>query len=175
MSLVCACALAIGCSSIQTNYDYDRDADFGQYGTFAWLKLPADMPANARQAMERNDLLDKRIKTAVVNELQRKGMQQSETPDILLMYHTGVEDKVNVTDWGYTYSDYYWGYGGRDITVSNYQQGTLIIDFIDAKTNELVFRVSGQKTLSENPSPSKQEETINKAVQAMLKYYPPKK
>ena len=170
-------ALVVGCSSISTNYDYDRDADFGSYGTFAWYELPANAPTDARQAQQRNDLLDKRIKNAVSAELEKKGMTLvTNNPDVYLVYHTGIEDKVNVTDWGYSYSDYYWGYGGRDITVTNYQQGTLIIDFIDAREKELVFRVSGQKTLdSSPPSPEKQEKTIRKAVEAMLSLYPPRR
>ena len=58
-------ALAVGCSSISTNYDYDRDADFDSYGTVAWYELPANAASNARQAQQRYVLLDKRIKNEV--------------------------------------------------------------------------------------------------------------
>ena len=79
-------ALAAGCSSISTNYDYDRDADFGSYCTFAWYELPANAPTDARQAQQRNDLLDKRIKNAVNAELERKGMTLvTNNPDVYLV------------------------------------------------------------------------------------------
>jgi len=54
---------AVGCgTSIQTNYDYDVNANFAQYGTYNWIPQPEAKAGSAQQARQRNDLLDKRIK-----------------------------------------------------------------------------------------------------------------
>jgi hypothetical protein len=59
--------------------------------------------------------------------------------------------------------------------VTQYQQGTLIVDLIGAKSMELVWRGSAQATLQDNPSPEYVEKRINQAVGMMFQKYPPKK
>ena len=168
--------LTMGCSSMSFNHDWDRDADFPNYRTYAWLDQQAD-PAtgNAQTARAQNSLLAKRIRNAVDSELQRKGLAvNTGSPDLLRLYHTGLQDKVNVTDWGYRYSYDYWGWGGRDIDVYQYTEGTLIIDMIDFNTKDLVWRGSATATVDGGTSPEKAEEKIGKAVTGILENYPPK-
>jgi hypothetical protein len=167
-----------GCgSSISVNHDWDVNAPFEEYRTYDWIPLPEAPPGNASTAVQRNDLLDKRIRAAVDDALTGKGLVPSTTsPDLLVVYHVGVQDKVQVTDWGYRYSDYYWGWGGREVDVYNYQEGTLIIDLIDAKTKNMVWRGAGTKPLDDGaPSPEKQDKNIRNAVGAIMEKYPPKR
>jgi hypothetical protein len=169
--------LTAGCGSgISVNHDYDVNAHFEDYDTYAWIERSMD-PAtgNAQAAQTQNDLLDARIKSAVSNELDRRGLvENTKTPDVLLTYHLGVQDKIAVQDWGYRYSDYYWGYGGRQIDVYNYQEGTLIIDIIDASRQELVWRGAGQKNLRDTrPTPEQITQEINHAVGKIMEAYPP--
>jgi hypothetical protein len=121
-------------------------------------------------------LVAQRIRKAVDAELEKEGLAVTEgDPDLLVAFHTGVKDKINVTDWGYSYGDYYWGWGGRQIDVYQYQQGSLVVDLIDFQTKELVWRGWAQKTLDENPTPQKTDRTIQEAVSKMFQRYPPKK
>jgi hypothetical protein len=170
-----AVVLALACSSMNVNHDWDRDANFGSYQTYAWAAQPASAPQNAQQAQSRNDLLDKRVRRAIDDQMVAKGF--SENPagaDIMLVYHTGAQDKINVTDWGYRYSYDYWGWGGRDIDVYQYTEGTLVVDMIDSGTKELVWRGSATKTIDSNPTPEKMESNIQKAVAAIFQNYPPR-
>ena len=134
-----------GCSSLTVHYDWDRDTDFAQYRTFAWLEQEG---GDAKTAIERSPLLENRIKNAINRDLIAKGLQEdTNNPDLLLVYHTGFKDKVNVSDYGYRYSADYWGYGGRNIDVYEYQEGTLIIDMIDANIKSRLspaWRCSGR-------------------------------
>jgi len=169
-----AILLALGCSSMSVNHDWDRDADFGKYKTYAWAAQPETKPRNAQEAQQRNDLLDKRIRNAVDDELKAKGFTENQaSADVLVVYHLGTQDKINVTDWGYRYSYDYWGWGGRDIDVYQYTQGTLVVDLIDASTKELVWRGSATKTIESNPSPDKVEKNVRNAVSAIFAQYPP--
>jgi len=172
-----ALLLLAGCgTSISTNYDYDVNARFADYKTFDWQPAPKVEPGNANQARQNNDLLDKRIKSNVEAVLNDKGMSRNtNTPDIRIVYHTGLQDKVQVTDWGYRYSDAYWGWGGRDVDVYNYEEGTLIIDFIDVATSQLVWRGAGKVALSSSSGPSADDELVRKVVGKILSKYPPKR
>jgi len=173
-----AIATLWGCgTSISTNYDYDVNANFETYRTYDWIPLPETPPGSARTAVQRNDLLDKRIRNAVDNSLKEKGLSLDKTaPDFLVVYHVGVQDKVQVTDWGYRYSDYYWGYGGREIDVYNYQEGTLILDFVDAQTKQLIWRGAGSTAVDDSGrSPEKSDQIINKVVGKIMSQYPPKR
>lgn len=182
LSSVALClAVSLGCSTIEVSYDYDSDANFGAYRTYAWLSEPPKLTGDARAALERNSLLDKRIKTAVNEQMPGKGLTLTDdSPDLLVVYHTGVEDQVQVTDWGYGYGGPYRrpygrGYGPRDVSVTKYRLGTLILDFVDASTQVMVFRATARKVLASDPTPQQIEETLNAAVTKMLEEYPPRR
>ena len=140
-----------GCSSsVSVNHDYDTEADFTQYKTYTWAPV-ATSPTGDAAAGTANSLLNRRIRNAIEHQLADKGMQpDSDNPDLLVVYHVGVKDKVQVTDWGYSYSSHYWGMGTRDIDVYQYQEGTLIIDLVDTRSKTLVWRGSGTKVVESN-------------------------
>jgi hypothetical protein len=175
--LLCVAFVAAGCSSISIRHDFDQDADFASYRTYAWLEQPTTAVGDVDAARQMNTLLDKRIRAAVDAELTAKGLTSvAENPDLLIAYHTGVENKIDVTDWGYTYPTYYGGwYGGRDIDVYTYHEGTLIVDLIDAKAKQLVWRGEATKTLETDPTPEQREQNLHAAVSKMFANYPPSK
>ena len=166
-----------GCSSISVNYDYDTSASFTGYRTYGWLGGEGQVPATGSGAALSGDLLDKRIHDAVEYEMGQRGItRDAESPDVLVKYHIGAQDKVQVTDWGYRYSDYYWGYGGRQIDVYQYTQGTLVIDIVDAKTKTLVWRGSATGTVDgQQRSPEEMQQRVNNVVAQIMANFPPKK
>ena len=166
----------LSCSSISVVTDYDREANFTALKTFTWIPQPSYVIGNTDAARARNDLLDKRIKNAVNNELATKGyLQESENPDFLVAYHTGLKEKVDVTSYGYGYGprSRYWGWGGSTVDVYQYEEGTLILDIIDAKAKELIWRGAGTKTLERDPTPEKIEKNVTKGVAKILEKFPP--
>jgi hypothetical protein len=168
-----AALLASGCSSVSTSFDYDRETDFSRLNTFAWM--PTEQASgNAQQAQLSNDLFTQRLRRVVNRNLEGKGYSiDTEDPDFVIVYHTGVQDKVNVTNWGYTYGPY-WGPWGQSVDVHQYTEGTLIIDFIDWDTKNLVWRGTAQKALtSSNPSPDEVERRLQEIVDKLLKPFPP--
>jgi hypothetical protein len=72
---------------------------------------------------------------------------------------------------GYGYYGYYGGYGHSytDVKTYDYKYGTLVIDLVDAKANELMWYGAASKALedvSRNP-----EATINYIVTKMFNEY----
>lgn len=174
-------ALVLGCSSVTIKHDYDKDANFAAYKTYAWLAVPTDAVGSVKSALERNSLLDKRIKESVDKQLAAKGYTtDANNPDFVMLYHTGAEDKINVTDWGYGYGAGYgygrYGYGGGGVDVQQYKEGTLILDVIDAKAKQLVWRGFATAALDPGAPMEKRERKLNDVItKVMVKFPPPAK
>jgi hypothetical protein len=173
----------IGCSSLQVSSDYAPDADFGKYKTFGWPG--GDRPPE--DALAKNPLVAKRIEMSINNALKAKGFELMETgkPDLVIITHAGVQEKMQVTT--SSYGGYYggyggyggygmydpWGYGGTQTDVSYYDEGTLIIDFVDVEAKDLVWRGTATKTLEDVSDPERMQKNIDKVVEKMLATFPP--
>lgn len=69
-----------------------------------------------------------------------------------------------------------WGVGATSFRteVREWDEGTLLIDFIDAGTEELVYRTVGQAKLSEaRRTPQEAQAKANEVVLKMLADFPP--
>ncbi len=69
----------------------------------------------------------------------------------------------------YGYPSY--GYGGGGY-VREYLQGTLVLDIIDVRTEEVIFRGWARKSLDSNPSPKKVRRYVTEAVEEILEDFP---
>lgn len=175
-----ACWLLAACSPIKVRHDYDQDVNFTEYQTYKWVEQDTQAEGDAKSAKMRNDLLDKRIRSAVDKQLEGKGLKLvAEQPDLLVTYFTGVDEKIRVMDRGYRYGAYYgsgysyYGLGTPAVDVYQYKVGNLIIDLIDSKTNKLVWRGSAEAVVDETASSREREERIQEAVSKILSDYPP--
>jgi hypothetical protein len=175
LAAVAAAAFLVGCSSYDIKYDYDVDSNFSAFKTYRWIPRPSSSGAtSARTAVQSNTLLDKRIRSAVDAQMAAKGFTQSEdNPDVLVVYHTGMQDKVDVTDWGYTYAGSYWGGVGRSVDVYSYTEGTLIVDLVQASSHELVWRGSATGVVEPGRTPEQIEARLNDVVGRIFANYPP--
>ena len=61
--------------------------------------------------------------------------------------------------------------GGHQTTVTSSTEGTLYIDFIDAKKKEMIWQGEGTGVLTKNTT--KKEERINEFVSKIVAQYPP--
>ena len=167
LTIVCTLLLimhTIGCAGISVSYDYDERADFAQMKSFDWLPAPT--------TVEVSELQFKRFKDAVTTHMEGKGLQlSSDNPDFLIAFHYGKKDKINVNDWGYGYG--YRGWGGGSIYVDQYEEGTVILDFVNAQTRVLFWRGEARLRLQENSSPGKERKRAQKIAEEILKNFPP--
>jgi hypothetical protein len=177
MALVGAALLASGCSSISVKHDFDTQADFTTYATYVWLEQPTTAVGDAKAAQRVNTLLDKRIRSAVDAELTARGMSlDANDPDLLIVYHTGLDRKVDVQDWGYSYPRYpYGGWYGGQVDVYEYEEGTLIVDLIDAKSDQLVWRGTATKVIDETASAEQREANLREVITRLFENYPPRR
>jgi hypothetical protein len=162
--------LSTGCSSISVNQDYDPTYDFSKLKTYGFIPLPKDAGID--------QLAANRLGDAIKKELGTKGYTLSETSDFGVALYFSTKTKTNVQSYGYGYGyGGYWGgpgYGGG-VDVTQYEEGTLIIDIIDMAKKELVWRGIGSGAMSQSPSVEERTANINNAVTQILAQFPPTK
>lgn len=160
-------ALITSCQSVRVSADYDSKVDFTPYKTYAFYKSGIDK-------VEISDLDKRRILNAIDSQMTSKGFTKSETPDLLINFFTKATERIHVNHfsygWGWGWNP--WFYGGPSYTTTGSTiEGTLYIDIIDAKNQELIWQGIGEGALTQNPE--YKEARINEFVAKILTKYPP--
>lgn len=161
------------CTSVRVLSDYDKDADFNAYKSYAFYKTGIDKA-------QISDLDKKRILKAIDAELSSRGFVKSENPDILISIFTKEKEQVDIYNnywgggyYGWGWNPWYWGPGMGGSTVSTRTEGSLYIDLIDAENKELVWQGKGIGNLGNIKNIEKKEQRIREFVSEIMKQYPP--
>lgn len=160
------------CASVKVAADFDKNANFNEFKTFAFFK-------NGIDKAEISDLDKRRILRAIETELLAKGFIKSENPDLLVSLFTKSNQRVDVynnswglNNWGWGGFGPGWGWGwNQQPAVSTNTEGVLFIDLIDAQKKELIWQGMGTGFLSRNME--KKEERIKEFVTSIMEKYPP--
>ncbi|MDG2314990.1 MAG: DUF4136 domain-containing protein [Flavobacteriaceae bacterium] len=157
------------CQSIRVASDYDKEANFTSYKTYAFLKKGIGQ-------VEINDLDKKRILRSIENALITKGFSASENPDVLINIATDSRKNISVDQYphgyygfGYGWSPFYGAYYNNSVRSST--EGILYIDVIDASTKSLVWQGKGIGYLSQ--SSKERDARIQEFVTQIMEAYPP--
>ncbi len=168
----------VGCTS-KVYIDYDKQADFTKYRTYAWGEGTA----------AQNPLMDRRIVAAIDEQLAGKGFQKSDkSPDMFVSYHAATSKEVSYTttsygygygpSWGASYGRYgggmgMWGVGLSTGTATpvTVVKGTLVVDIYGAEPKLLLWRGTGNDTI--HADPEKVENQIRDVVTEMFETFPP--
>ncbi len=171
LTVIVSIGILTGCSTVSVTSDYDKTANFTSYNTFT---IYDDVIKDSE--LESVPLVKKRVLEALRNEMQKKGftMVEAAEADITIFAHAGTTEKMNVTDYGYGYGGW-WGPNpyGRDIDVSYYKEGSLIIDFVENSKKELFWRGIGTAALQDGGTPEERQAFIDEVVAKILDQYPP--
>ena len=89
LPLLLLALVVTSCSSVRVASDYDKNANFNDYKTFAFYKPGIDKA-------EISDLDKRRILRAFESELLAKGFTKSENPDLLVSMFTKSRENINV-------------------------------------------------------------------------------
>lgn len=171
-----AVLLAGGCATVSVATDYDHTADFSRYHTF---QIVGGHLVHEGVADDNNTLVKDRIAGALRSGLQAKGLQEaSADPDLDVGYFGGARSRTEVEGMpsygpgvGPYWSGGWWGPTYNDWWTRSYNEGTLIIDLIDAHTKRLVWRAYAQAEIQVPLSDQKIRDAVNKALQS----FPPRK
>jgi len=157
-----------GCSTMKVYSDFDRDLSIKNYATFGWLETKQLETNN--NPLYYNELNDKRIKNEVSAHLRNYGYQFDATnPSLKVHYHIVLEDRslINPDPFGSYGQDWV----NRNVNVREYREGTLIIDLMDTKTNNLVWRGWAVNFLDED-KPDQLEAQFKGAIGKIFEKFP---
>lgn len=159
--MVCALVL-IGCSqAVDVRQNFDADAPFGNYKTYAWV--------HPYVATGQSKDWEEMFRLALTNELNAKGLTYAVgEPDIWVDYQVGMQTEPGKIEWDkHTLeqaknSDIYMSHGG-----------VLVVEFLDAAKDRLVWRGTATGATNVDPSEDIMRRNVNNAVKKLMKQYPP--
>jgi len=174
-SIVLLSFVLLGCSSVSVTSDYDPEYDFSTFKTYRWA---ASKELNPNDALAQDQLIYKRVQAAVDKELSAKGIElvESDEFDFVILAHAGVKERTQIHQTGGFdggWYDPYWGPYGGNTHVSNYEEGSLVIDIVQWEKKELAWRGIGSSILSDIDDPEKVTEYINTWVGKIMAKFPP--
>lgn len=168
--LVSILALA-ACSTAHVSSDYDHSAQFSRFHSFTLIMRPHPSATNP--------LLVQRTYDTIRAELVSKGFAYVEDPlqaDLAVDFTIGASDRLDVRSYP---SGPYGGplgfgpWGGNNVDVRQYKEGTLSIDVFDVRTRKPVWHGTGTKEISQSDM-DKSQPLIQDAVSSVLANFPPK-
>jgi hypothetical protein len=170
-----------GCSASRVKTDVDPAAKISvnNYSTFKFTDSDDQAGPNP---LYHSALLDNSIHAEIAIQLQRRGIREDLiNPDMLIAYHTYTEKKQSAVNnyypmmyGGWAWRFYPWGFAPYPFGYWNgyyrtYTEGTLIIDAIDAKTKQLIWRGSISDAVDD---PGNLHNKVVKAVEIIFKKFP---
>ncbi len=182
LSVVCLLALALGatagCKGVSYTSDYDTDAGFSKYRTYAWNPKGNNMPNDPRF---RGDIVEARIIRSTNKAMQEVGLTpaaSAENADLLITFHAGLDARITATQvqahYGY---DYYWGgYAVGTTYQAYYDQGTIVFDLmanLPGGEDKLVYRGHATSGIEEKPrEPAEMDQNMDRIMSNILGNYP---
>jgi len=144
---------------------YDSQTDFSQYKTFAWKQGGWEAPRL---------LTEKRIHTAVEQELEVKGIKKTEgEADLLVVTYAASSTEERLDAPSFAGLPNTWTGWSAATTVRGSSKGSLKIDLIDRRTDQLVWRGVATEGLGLDPNPEKTGKKVFKIVKKMFEDFPP--
>ena len=161
-----AVLLAGGALAAQdVKYNFMPGTDFSKYHTYKWVPIEG--------GAHPNQIMDAEIKQAVDSQLASKGMTKTdnERADLYVGYQIAVDKEKQWNAWG---TGRGFGGGMGSATSSTINVGTLVLDMYDPSTKQLVWTGNATKTIDPSSNQEKNQKSLNKAMEKLLKNYPPK-
>ena len=152
----------------------DPAADFGSYEGFGFFETPA----TDRGGYE--SLVTSFLKTAIAQELDKKGLRYADDPDLVVNFYINTREKIRSRSvptaspyygWRDPFYDTWGGYGGYETRIDQYTEGTLHIDIVDARTSTLVWEGSVAGRITDEVI-ANLENSIDDGVRIILSEYP---
>lgn len=159
---------------------YAHEENFSTIATYKWGKSNGQLP---------DPLENEHIKNDIDRVLRSKGLRKvdSGAADLVLTYQATMRTQQEIDtylknpdmasglgwDWGYGWR---WGWGdypeGSTLDIETIRRGDLLVDMTDTRIKKIIFR--GYATEAFRTDPIKEDRVLSKALEKMLKNFPPK-
>ena len=159
---------AASCMTMRVASHLETGADFSQYRTWDW-GAPDNLPTGDPR-LDNNAFFIDHLTGAIEHALARQGLTRVDAgikPDLLFHYHANVNQRFDVVEATDCIG------GDCKAQAIDYDQGTLVIDAVDARTNKLVWRSWAQDSVQgviDNQDAL--ERKVDEAVATMFAQFP---
>jgi hypothetical protein len=133
----------VGCATLRVNSYLERGVEFDRYRTYAWGPLEPFSTGDPR--LDNNRFFGQRVEEAVDMQLAARGFEKASAgaADLLIHIHARVDQRLEASDYDRAF---------RHCTVGDcrqqvYDAGTLLLDFVDRRTNTLAWRGWAERSL----------------------------
>jgi Domain of unknown function (DUF4136) len=156
--IVTGALLIAGCGAT-VNSSVTPGTNLAQFKSFSFYTAPSG-------AAQPTSVADQTIDDALRQSLIAKGYVEATNgaPDFLVAHHVKTQQQLEVAG-GYGYG---FGFGGMD--AYTYTEGTLIVDFIDPKTNKAFWRGTASDVVNHPSNPDTGR--IQAAITKLINQYP---
>jgi hypothetical protein len=180
--LVLAALAFVGCG-VSAHVEKDPSVNMSNYKTFAWL---TDHSGSNKEGKSYQNFQEKSLKDMVNQQLEKNGMRMVKSnPDVLIDYDIMIENDVkNQSESVYSrpsvryfYNPYtrrinsvYYPsqYLGENSYAVPYKSGTITLNFVDTKSNNLVWQGWAETELTTRRL---QQDDMKKVVKAIFKKF----
>jgi hypothetical protein len=141
-------------------------ADFSKYHSYKWVPIEG--------AVQPNQIVDAQIEQSIDSQLAAKGLTKTDgdKADLLIGYQISIDQEKQ---WNaYSTGGIRWGGGMASAQQSTISIGTLVLDMYDPSGKQLVWTGRVSKTLDPSANQGKKQKNLDKAMQKLLKNFPPK-
>lgn len=156
--------LVSACTTVTT--DVDKQADFSAYRTFDF----------GAQAETPTSIDGRRIEQGLAEQLEDKGLIKVNSGGDLYVHHDIVEESELVSSGSSVSFGYGWNsFGVITSSPEKYKErkyGKLVVELVDAKANQVVWKGVSSRKLSESMSSEKRESLIEEEIAKMFENYP---
>ena len=170
--------LLAGCgSAIDVRTMAAPDAGLSTLHTFRMLPGPARRDGRAATGVDdpmiSNSIANRAIRERLVRAFQDRGyVLDEQQADFGVAFYASARERldVNVWDYGYPFWPRWPQYPGPQPAVSQYTEGSVIVDVVRPATHELLWRGQGKAELSGDPGDYVQQ--LVKAAEAIVAKFP---
>jgi hypothetical protein len=171
-SAVLSLLFLAGCATMAGGSYVARGVDFDRYRTYDWGPPDALPIGDAR--LDNNAVFQDHLQGEIEQQLAARGFERAAegaTPDLRIHYHASVERRLLIHE----VDEAFGACPSFDCQprVTEFEAGTLVLDFIDARANTLVWRGWAQDTLDGIiGSQERLERQVDAAVTIMFERLP---
>jgi len=160
-SCLCALVLIVSCAS-STNPGKNEaipGVDISGFSTYDWIDEARHESEEAERLMERFPRVDAIVTNTVDSLLQTRGYRKSSSnPDFRVTYLLVVEDRQ------------VWTRNQR--RVREFREGSLVLDFIDPATDEIIWSGVEEDLVEEERMPQQRRRVVERGLQRILERVP---
>jgi Domain of unknown function (DUF4136) len=166
-------ALLLACGPYKIRYDQDKQANIGNYKTYSWSQPKAEQAAKA------NELLERRVQSAVDAGLQAKNFVKAQgQADFLVAWYPVFREKAG--------SNFTFGFGvgggsgpvstgvsgSKTLPGNTKIEGSIVLQVMDAKSNLVVWQGTAEGDATGEGSPDQADARVSAAVRDLLAKLP---